>query len=65
MLIMEKTEVIAGLRSRVERCTRLARSTTDARAAAILRAMAKEVEADIVRLMNRDEDASTPNSRVR
>ena len=56
MLGMKKAEVIAGIRSRVERCARLAQSTTDARAAAILRAMAEEGEADIARLMNEDED---------
>ena len=56
MLIMDKSEVIASMRSRAERCTRLAQSTTDARAAAILRAMAEECEADIARLLKQDDN---------
>jgi hypothetical protein len=62
---MEKAELIAKMRSRVERCTRLARSTTDARAATILRAMAEEGEADIARLLNEDAEESGRNRSVR
>jgi hypothetical protein len=49
---MDKAELIAKMRSRVERCARLAQSTTDDRAAAILRTMAEEGEADIARLLS-------------
>lgn len=41
---------IANMRSRVEMCRRLAKTITDQRAAAILRQMADEGEADIKRL---------------
>jgi hypothetical protein len=41
---------IANMRSRVEMCRRLAQTITDQRAAAILRQMADEGEADIKRL---------------
>jgi hypothetical protein len=40
----------ANLRARVERCRRLAATTTDERAAAILRQMADEGEADLKRI---------------
>jgi hypothetical protein len=53
---MDKAELIATMRSRVERCARLAQATTDERAAAILRAMAAEGEADIARLLSEDQD---------
>ena len=42
--------VIANMRSRVELCRRLAKSTTDKQTAKVLNDMADEVEADIARL---------------
>jgi hypothetical protein len=42
--------VIAKMRARVAQCRRLAATITDTRAAAILRQMADEGEADIKRL---------------
>jgi len=41
---------LANIRARVTQCRRLAESITDARAAAILRQMAEEGEADIARI---------------
>ena len=43
-------EVIAKMRARVEQCRRLARATNDTHVADILRQMADEGEADIVKL---------------
>lgn len=48
---MERDELIAKMRSRVERCRRLARSTIDEQAAKVLNEMADEGEADIERLL--------------
>ena len=48
---MEKDELVRKMRNRIERCRRLARSTTDQRTAGILNQMADEGEADIQRLM--------------
>jgi len=41
--------ILAKMRARVAQCRRLAETITDARAAAILRQMADEGEADIAR----------------
>lgn len=46
---------IANMRSRVARCRQLADSTTDPRTATILRQMADEGEADILRLESEQE----------
>ncbi len=62
MVPMDKAELIANIRSRVDRCARLAQSTTDPRAAAILRAMAEEGEADIARLLREDDGTPLPAS---
>lgn len=43
-------ELIAKMRGRIDQCRRLAKSTTDARAAEILRQMADEGEADLRKL---------------
>jgi len=43
-------KALANMRARVAQCRRLADSITDARAAAILRQMADEGDADIARL---------------
>ena len=43
-------KALANMRARVAQCRRLANSITDARAAAILRQMADEGDADIARL---------------
>lgn len=48
---MQRDELIAKMRRRVEQCRRLARSTTDERTARILSGMADEGEADIQRLL--------------
>jgi hypothetical protein len=56
-------DVIANIRSRVERCRRLAGMITDAQAAAVLRQMAEEGEADIQRLQaERAERAAEPKA---
>jgi hypothetical protein len=47
---VERDELIRKIRSRAEMCRRLADSTTDERAAKVLRQMADEGEADINRL---------------
>lgn len=51
MLIMERNELVAKMRRRVDQCRRLARDTTDKRTADILNQMADEGEADITRLL--------------
>jgi hypothetical protein len=43
-------DVVANIRSRVERCRRLAASTTDRQTAAVLLQMAAEGEADLEQL---------------
>jgi hypothetical protein len=43
-------DVISHMRARVEQCRRLAEMITDERAAAILRQMAEDGEADLKRL---------------
>jgi hypothetical protein len=53
---------IANMRSRVEMCRRLAQTITDQRAAAILRQMADEGEADIKRLQEGDKEDSGARS---
>jgi hypothetical protein len=43
-------DVVANIRARVERCRRLAASTTDRQVATVLLQMADEGEADLTRL---------------
>ena len=43
-------DIISNIRSRVERCRRLAASTTDRQVAAVLLQMAQEGEADLEQL---------------
>ena len=45
-------DVVANIRSRVERCRRLAASTTDRQTAAVLLQMAEEGEADLEQLQS-------------
>lgn len=52
---MERDELISKMKSRVERCRRLARSTTDQQTATVLNQMADEGEADIARLLAENE----------
>ena len=49
-MYMKINELAAKLKARVAQCRRLAATTTDARTAKILGAMADEGEADIARL---------------
>lgn len=51
MLTMERNELVAKMRQRVDQCRRLARDTTDERTAKILNQIADEGEADIARLL--------------
>jgi hypothetical protein len=44
-------ELAAKMRGRIDQCRRLAKSTTDPRAAEILRQMADEGEADLKKLL--------------
>jgi hypothetical protein len=54
-------DVIANIRNRVERCRRLAASTTDRQVAAVLLQMAEEGDADLNRLRSeRTQDGDTP-----
>ena len=55
-------DVVENIRSRIERCRRLAAMITDRQAAEILLQMAEEGEKDIERLMARGEgeDDSAP-----
>jgi len=50
--------VVANIRSRVERCRRLAASTTDRQTAAVLLQMAAEGEADLEQLRSGDGPSS-------
>ncbi|MBV9529266.1 hypothetical protein [Sphingomonas sp.] len=43
-------DVVANIRARIERCRRLAASTTDRQVAAMLLQMAEEGDADLARL---------------
>ena len=54
---------IANIRSRIERCRRLAADTTDDRAAKILRDMANEGEVDLARMLAEEEDELVPGER--
>jgi hypothetical protein len=47
-------DVVANIRARIERCRRLAASTTDREVAAILLQMAQEGDADLERLATGD-----------
>jgi len=51
-------DVVANIRSRVERCRRLAASTTDRQTAAVLLQMAAEGEADLEQLRSGDGPSS-------
>jgi hypothetical protein len=51
-------DVIANIRSRVERCRRLAASTTDRQTAAVLLQMAAEGDADLLRLTSPGSETS-------
>jgi hypothetical protein len=51
------SELIARMRARVDQCRRLANMITDDRAAAILRKMAEDGEADISRLESAEKGA--------
>jgi hypothetical protein len=53
-------DVVANIRARVERCRRLAASTTDRQVATVLLQMAVEGEADLTRLSaeSRSDDGS-------
>lgn len=52
---VERDELISKMMSRVERCRRLAQSTTDGQTATVLDQMADEGEADIARLLAEDD----------
>ena len=52
---MDRDELIKKMRSRIEMCRRLARSTTDQPAIEVLNQMADEGEADIARLLASEE----------
>ena len=51
-------DIVANIRARVERCRRLAASTTDRQTAAVLQQMAEEGEADL-RRMSADDDGES------
>lgn len=51
-------DVVANIRSRVERCRRLAASTTDRQTAAVLLQMAAEGEADLEQLRSATDSSS-------
>jgi hypothetical protein len=53
-------DVVANIRARVERCRRLAASTTDRQVAAVLLQMAEEGDADLARLAGRTESPDEP-----
>jgi hypothetical protein len=53
-------DVVANIRARVERCRRLAASTTDRQVAAVLLQMAEEGDADLARLAGRAETPDEP-----
>lgn len=53
-------DVIANIRSRIERCRRLASMITDKRAIEVLLEMAQEGERDIERLEAREGGARQP-----
>ena len=56
---MDRDELIAKMKGRVERCRRLARSTTDQQTATVLNQMADEGEADIARLLTENDQSGT------
>lgn len=51
-------DVVTNIRARIERCRRLAASTTDRQVATVLLQMADEGEADLARLSSEDGEAS-------
>ena len=58
---MERTDLIAKMRTRVAQCRQLADATDDPRIAETLRGMAAEGEADIERLLKADASGVTGN----
>jgi len=56
MVTMERNELVAKMRQRVDQCRRLARDTTDERTAKILNQIADEGEADITRLLTENAE---------
>jgi hypothetical protein len=54
---------VANMRSRVAQCRRLANTVTDARAAAILRQMAEEGDADLARILAEGADGKPKPDR--
>lgn len=56
-------EMIAAMRSRIERCRRLATDTTDDRARKILRDMANEGEADLAQMLAEQDEELAPGER--
>ncbi len=52
------------MRGRIEQCRRLAKATTDARAAEILRQIADEGEADLMKLQAEAEAEAGPQCTV-
>ena len=58
---MDEDALISKMRGRIEQCRRLATSTTDQRAARILRQMAEEGERDVRQLQT--ERAKTESAK--
>jgi hypothetical protein len=54
-------QALANMRARVAQCRRLADTITDAQAAAILRQMANEGEADIARIEAERSNTGAPD----
>ncbi|MBV1690354.1 hypothetical protein KRR38_22375 [Novosphingobium sp. G106] len=55
---MDET-TLANMRLRIERCRRLARSCTDEKTVRALLEMAEDGEADIARMMAKDQSATS------
>jgi hypothetical protein len=53
-------DIISNIRSRIDRCRRLAASTTDRQVAAVLLQMAVEGEADLMKLREQAGPAAEP-----
>ncbi len=56
--------MIATVRSRIDRCRRLAAETMDDRTSKILRDMANEGEADLARMLAEQEAEPAPGERL-
>ena len=61
---MDHVALIAKMRGRIEMCRRLAKSTTDARTADVLRQMADEGEQDMRKLMAEHEAMTSGQDRT-